>query len=203
MTKIREYIRSGILEMYVLGITSPEEKKEVEILAATHVEIANEIREISQALEAIANKSEVTPDPTIKPFLMATIDYTERLMAGEPISFPPELNEDSKPEDFKEWLSRSDMKLPTNFEEFHAKIIGHTPQATTAIVWINSGAPPETHDNEYEKFLIVEGSCDIIIGNDTHALMAGDYLAIPLHKEHFVKVTSRVPCKIILQRIAA
>ncbi|MGZ3884342.1 MAG: cupin domain-containing protein [Bacteroidia bacterium] len=189
--------------MYVLGLTTPEETKDVEVLAAAHAEIAKELAEINGAVEQLALRSKVEPDPTIKPFLMATIDYIERLKAGEPVSFPPELNENSTPADYKDWLGRPDMKLPANFNEFHASIIGHTAQATTAIVWINSGAPPETHDNEYEKFLIIEGSCDITIGSDTHSLVAGDYLAIPLHEPHFVKVTSREPCKIILQRVAA
>ena len=73
----------------------------------------------------------------------------------------------------------------------------------TAVIWIGQMAPDETHDDEHEKFLILEGTCDITVGNDVHHLKAGDYFAIPLHKTHMVKVTSDVPCKAILQRIAA
>ena len=64
-------------------------------------------------------------------------------------------------------------------------------------------APQEVHDNEYKKFLIVEGTCDIVIGENAHSLVPGDVLEIPLHTTHFGRVTSSMPCKVILQRIAA
>ncbi|MBC7688849.1 MAG: cupin domain-containing protein, partial [Aquabacterium sp.] len=88
-------------------------------------------------------------------------------------------------------------------ENIEAKIIGYTPQAITAIVWIKDFAPQEVHDDEFEKFLIVEGSCTITVGQEVTELFPGDFFAIPLYKKHVVKVTSAVACKIILQRIAA
>lgn len=139
----------------------------------------------------------------IKPFLFATIDYSERIEKGEAPSYPKILDEDSRIEDYEEWLNRPNMQLPEDFKDFHAVIISHTPQALTSIVWLKEGAPLELHHNEYEKFLIVEGSCDITIEDTPHPLKAGDYLSIPLHKNHMVKVTSPGPCKIILQRVAA
>ena len=146
----------------------------------------------------------ITPDVTIKPFLIATIDYTERLQNGEAPTFPPLLHEGSSLSDYSEWLNRADLALPNGLnEEFHAKIIGYTPEATTAIIWLKHGAPIEVHENELERFMIVEGTCDIIIGEEVHQLAAGDFLAIPLHQPHSVKVTSAIPCKLILQRVAA
>ena len=69
--------------------------------------------------------------------------------------------------------------------------------------WLKDYAPQEVHDDEHEKFLIIEGTCDIIVGNEINQLVAGDYFAIPLHKNHIIKVTSSQPCKVILQRVAA
>lgn len=198
-----DYIQSGILEMYVLGITTPEETKEVEEMAKKHSEVRAEIDKISKDIELYAQMHAVTPSPTIKPFLMASIDYSERIKNGEVPSFPPVLNDNSKIEDYKEWLDRKDIFKPADFTDFHAKIIGYTPQMITAIIWIGQMAPAETHDDEHEKFLILEGTCDITVENDVHHLKAGDYFAIPLHKTHMVKVTSDIPCKAILQRMAA
>jgi len=203
MDRITEYIESGILEMYVLGIAGDEEARQVEHMAASHPEIQKEIDDIRQTLETAAVFKAIKPEPTIKPFLLATIDYTERLSNGETPSFPPELNSDSKIENYKEWTDRKDMSAPPDFDQFHAKIIGYTPKAITAIIWIRNMAPPETHDNELEKFLILEGSCDITIGNTIYSLVPGNYLSIPLHVSHNVRVTSKTPCKAILQRIAA
>jgi mannose-6-phosphate isomerase-like protein (cupin superfamily) len=203
MSSITEYIESGILEMYVMGVLSPRESMEVQQMAASHPEVLLEIKQIEYNLQSYSENQTPSPHPAIKPLLLATIDYTERLQSGEVQTFPPELNSSSKISDYNEWLLREDMILPDDFDQMYAKIISFTPEMTSAIVWISSLAPHEVHDDEYEKFLIVEGSCDITIGEKVHSLVAGDYLAIPLYEGHNVKVTSSVPCKVILQRVAA
>ena len=95
------------------------------------------------------------------------------------------------------------MNLPESFEDFHIKIIGHTSEVTTAIIWIKHMAPQEVHKDELERFLILEGTCELTIEDEVYNLKAGDYLAIPLYKKHDLKITSAIPCKAILQRIAA
>jgi mannose-6-phosphate isomerase-like protein (cupin superfamily) len=202
MKNINEYLESGILEKYVLGFTTEEENAEIEKLSNEHESIRTEIDEISEALVCYAQKN-VTVNPTIKPMVMAVIDYTERLAKGEKPGFPPVLTEETKISDFSQWLERKDMVLPDDFTDFHASIIGMDPEKTTAITWLKYGSPPETHTDEYEKFLILEGTCDIKIDGKVFSLVPGDYLAIPLHVTHDVMVTSSIPCKVILQRIAA
>ena len=203
MSEVKDFIESGILEMYVLEQTSADETRKVQQMAEKYEEVKNEIREISLALERYALSQAIEPDPMIKPFLLATIDYTERLKKGEQPSFPPALHPGSKIADYNEWLTRADLQLTQPLDDAHAIIIGYTPKCTTAIVWLKYGAPPETHTKEYEIFLIVEGTCDITIGTEVHHLKAGDYLSIPLHISHNVQVTSQEACKVILERMAA
>ena len=203
MDNIRTYIESGILESYILGHTSPTESKDIEAMAATSLLIREELESITDAIAVYAQANSIVPNPTIKPLLLAAIDYSERLRNGEKPSNPAILHEGSKVIDYSEWLSRKDMAFPDDFVDFHAKIIAQTNEALTAIVWIKEMAPQEVHDNEFEKFLIIEGSCMISIEGEIHQLQAGDYLSIPLHKKHFVTVTSTIPCKVILQRVAA
>ncbi len=202
MFNVDEYIGTGILELYVMGIASAEERVEVEKLAVEHFEIQAEIEIIQQSTEAYADAYKLQPNAVIKPFLMATIDYTERMKNGEPPAAPPMLSETASITDYNQWLNRPDM-VSTDEEDVFAKIIGYTPEAITAIVWLKDYAPHEVHDNEYERFLIVEGTCDIIVEDEINQLVAGDYFAIPLHKKHMVKVTSSITCKVILQRVAA
>ncbi|MES2565824.1 MAG: cupin domain-containing protein [Bacteroidota bacterium] len=203
MTIAEEYIKSGIVEMYVLGMTNAEETAEVNRMAETYAEIRQEIKEITNALQIDAERNDARPSETLKPFIMAIVDYSERLKAGEPVTNPPLLTETSSMQDYLEWTSRPDMVLPDDFENLHAKIIGHNAEAITAISWVKSYSPPEVHTNELERFLILEGSCDITIGDKKHSLVAGDFLAIPLHVVHSLVVTSDIPCKVILQRQAA
>ena len=203
LNQIQTYIDSGILELFVMGAVSEEEGKEVEAMAAQHAEIRNEIEQISLAMEQFAEAHAKTPDPNAKPLLLATIDYTERLKAGEVPTVAPFLSPDSKVIDFEPWTSREDMVAPDDFDEIFVKIIGFTPEETTAIVWIENMAPYEVHTDTYEKFLILEGTCDIDIDGEVHSLKQGDFLSIPLFKGHTVRVTSDIPCKVLLQRTAA
>lgn len=203
MDNIQKYIESGMLEMYVVGVTSEKENAEVEKMASMHYEVKEEIKDISDILELYSQEEAIQADPTIKPFLMAVIDYTERLKNGEIPSFPPVLHENSKILDYQQWINNPYIQLPENFENFYAKIIGYSPTVKTAIIWIKNMAPEEVHTDELEKFLILEGTCDITIEDKVFSLKAGDYLSIPLFKKHDVKITSSIACKAILQRIAA
>jgi mannose-6-phosphate isomerase-like protein (cupin superfamily) len=204
MDSIKEYINSGILDLYVLGLTSEEENKEIARLSDAHPEIAREIEQITEAAitAAESNAPEII-NPSVKPMIMAIINFTERLQSGETPVPAPRLSEASKVGDFQQWLDRKDFVLPDDFNDIHARIIAHEPDAMTALVWIKDSSPYEVHDNEFERFLIVEGTCDITIGEKVHSLVPGDFLSIPLHQGHVVKVTSVVPCKVILQRVAA
>jgi quercetin dioxygenase-like cupin family protein len=202
MSKVSDYINSGILELYVLGMANESEVNEVLQMASLYPEVNAEIDAITTALMQYSS-SELKPHKTIGPIIMATIDYMERLKNGEQIGYPPELNEYSKPEDFREWTDRMDMILPENTDEIYGKIIGHTPQMTTILTWLKTGAPDEIHHDQYERFLILEGTCTITVEDKVHLLKSGDYFAIPLHANHFVTVTSEIPCKVILQRVAA
>ena len=203
MLNPQNFIDSGILELYVMGKTNELENDKVLMMAATYAEVFDEIVAIEISLEKYALIHGVELDITIKPFVIATIDFTERIKNGELPTFPPLLNELSNLKDYLPWLNRSDMVLPVDFEEIHAKIIGYNDEALTAIIWLKNGSPSEIHDDEFEKFLIVEGTCTITIDKEDFYLKSGDVLGIPLYKEHFLKVTSSVPCKAILQRIAA
>lgn len=203
MTNILEIIKSGLLEAYVLGFTDEQENLYIEEMANTSPEVRNEIDRFSADLERTALANAVTPDPIIKPMLLGTIDYMERMNNGEPPTFPPLLHEGSLIADYNDWLIRKDMIAPQDLQNIQVRVIGHTPQVMTAIVWIKEMAPQEVHDDEFERFLIVEGSCDLTVGEEVHKLVAGNFLSIPLHRRHHVRVTSDIPCKVILQRVAA
>ena len=203
MNKTEEYINSGILEMYVLGMTNLEETATVNEMAHLHEEIRLEIDEITQTLQNYSASTAKELSTALRPFVLAVVDYTERLKGGEPVTLTPILNKNSKISDFNQWLNRKDMVLPDDYDNVYAKIIGFTPEATTAISWVKTISALEVHDHEFERFLIIEGTCNVKIGQENHYLVAGDYLEIPLHVEHTLIVTSEIPCKFILQRVAA
>ncbi|HJP63337.1 MAG TPA: hypothetical protein VJ844_07825, partial [Mucilaginibacter sp.] len=66
MEDIKAYIESGILELYVLGDVSHEEKLGVEAMAAKHPAIKAELAEIEKSLELYAKANEVEPADNLR-----------------------------------------------------------------------------------------------------------------------------------------
>jgi quercetin dioxygenase-like cupin family protein len=203
MNTIENYINSGILELYVMGMTTDCESLEIKNLSKENIEIKTEIESISQALNIYATNESPELNPGIKPNIMGYINYSERLQNGEEFCIAPTLSKNSKISDFQTWLDKPELNVYNPDDEIDAKIISATPESMTMIVWLKNGAPIEIHDKEYEHFLILEGTCNITIGEKVHSLVPGSYLAIPLFIGHRVEVTSGFPCKILLQRVAA
>jgi len=69
---IQQYIESGILEEYALGVLPEAERTEVERLAAAHPEIRHELNAIISGLDTYAEAHAITPPP----------DMRERVLTG-------------------------------------------------------------------------------------------------------------------------
>jgi hypothetical protein len=65
MKVLKNYIESGILELYVLGMTSTEESAEVQEMAMLHEEIRTEIDRVCEATEEYAQAHAVKPPITL------------------------------------------------------------------------------------------------------------------------------------------
>jgi anti-sigma-K factor RskA len=63
---IKAYIESGILELYVLGDLSPEERLQVEEMAAKHAVVKAEINQIEQSLALYAEEYAVEPPEAVR-----------------------------------------------------------------------------------------------------------------------------------------
>lgn len=204
MKNIQEYIESGVLELYVMEALSEEECLEVEQLAEAHPEIQDEIEAIQDSLESYAMAHAVEPHDDARHMYLATLNYIDHMAVGAiPTEVPAVLEPGKSPEDFQLWLDHPVFQAPEVLPDTHVVIMHHSEALTSGIVWIRNDAMGETHHSKSERFLILEGTCDIDIEGEIHSLKAGDYLEIPLHKHHEVFVTSEVPCKILLQRVAA
>ena len=63
---IKDYIESGIIESYVLGLTTAEETAEIEAMANEHNEIKQAILDFEILVESQANKDLIQPDSSVK-----------------------------------------------------------------------------------------------------------------------------------------
>jgi anti-sigma-K factor RskA len=70
---IRAYIESGILELYVLGDVSPDEKLQVEEMAQKHPAVKAELDEIERSLESYAQENAVEPSENLRGRILGSI----------------------------------------------------------------------------------------------------------------------------------
>jgi anti-sigma-K factor RskA len=70
---IKAYIESGILELYVLGDVTPEEKLQVEMMASKHPAIKAELDEIERSMELFAEDNAVEPPARLRDRVLNSI----------------------------------------------------------------------------------------------------------------------------------
>src|SRR5690348_7605639 len=116
MNQLTQFLESGVLELYVMGIASAEEINEVEQMVLLYPEIRKEIELIERSLEEYAITEAVQPRATLKPSILATIDFIERVNNGEPFIEAPLLSPGSKKEEFAYWLNHPEFDLPEDFD---------------------------------------------------------------------------------------
>jgi anti-sigma-K factor RskA len=87
--EIKDYIESGILELYVLGDVSHGEKVQVEALAVKHPAIKAELNEIEKSMEYYAKENSIEPSAELRHRILNSIvtnygdDTTFASKAGE------------------------------------------------------------------------------------------------------------------------
>ena len=72
---VPEYIASGILESYVTGAVSDQERREVECMSAIYPEIRQELDELANSLERYTSQFSVEPPESVKQKLLAQLDF--------------------------------------------------------------------------------------------------------------------------------
>ena len=70
--------------------------------------------------------------------------------------------------------------------------------AMEAIVPPGGGPPPHIHRNEDETFYVVEGSCDIRLGDDWVTAGVGDFVNVPRGAVHCFHNAGNAPMRMIL-----
>jgi anti-sigma-K factor RskA len=63
---LKAYIESGILELYVMGDVTPEEKFQVEAMALKHPAVKAELFEIERSMELYAKKNAIEPSQHLR-----------------------------------------------------------------------------------------------------------------------------------------
>ncbi len=73
MEDIKAYIESGILELYVIGDVTPDEKLQVEAMALKHPVIKAELNEIENSMELFAEENAIEPSEELRGRILGSI----------------------------------------------------------------------------------------------------------------------------------
>ncbi|GAB2516628.1 hypothetical protein [Spirosoma aerophilum] len=88
--KTYQYLKSGILEAYLLGSTTEEEKEEVEKLLATDADVLAELNELEAGLEEYLLQNAVPPPPGVREAIALRLSETEITKWKEPAYSEPD-----------------------------------------------------------------------------------------------------------------
>lgn len=187
MMNVKQYIESGILSDYCLGLLDEKEARQVEALCDQYPEL---MAELSQTREALFNYSAALskePAPHLKEEIWKLLENVNR---EEKMDYQelPVLNKYS---DKENWLKAVKPLLPSKLEsDIFVKVIRNDEKLEQTLIWTKIDYPDEVHDDLQECFMVLEGECECYVGDKVFRLGPGGFLEIPLHVHHDVKIRS-------------
>ena len=193
---IEAFIASGELDAYVLGMLPDDEAAEIAKLIAQYPELKQEAEAIEAALKQYG--AAVQSDDKVK--LFAAIDLLEKDATALQHKQLPQLHKYS---DAAAWLQTVRHLIPAVDETtpLVKELIHEDDKVCLYLVTSIVDVPHETHENEKESFLILQGNCTCYVGDQVITLSAGGYVDIPMFTDHNVMVHPGIPVVAILQHM--
>ncbi|GAB3333155.1 hypothetical protein GCM10027299_40350 [Larkinella ripae] len=197
MSQVNDFINSGILDEYCLGLLLPGEVQEVERMAGLYPEVQQALDQAFRLLKSAENQA-AAAGPDLKERILTTLKQLAEPQAFD-LNNLPLINAYA---DSEQWLRTVAAIEPTgDFRNLYVHSLRNTDGVAQFILWVKQEVRPEHHHDERESFLILEGTCECRIGGEIIRLSAGDYIDIPLDVEHTVRVLSPEPVKALVQRV--
>ena len=182
---IQTYINSGNLEQYCFEPDNTSLENEIGSLRLTHPEIGQELREIELTIEKLAKSHAITPGTHLKKRIMAALNLPEDTIDLNSLPLT------GKYSNHESWLKAVEHLIPCEpFQDFFAHVLQQNEKGAQTLVITKQNVPDEVHLDVAESFFILKGTCTCTVGEEIFTLNAGDYLAIPLHTNHDIRVDS-------------
>ncbi|MEO7463700.1 MAG: cupin domain-containing protein [Ferruginibacter sp.] len=196
---LQHYIKSGIIDSYCLGFTSPDENQEVERMAASHPGVQAEIDLVRKFISDGIVQQAIMPSRKVKDNVFKTIYRQEATHQQE---FVPLLDELSSVIALKDVLAKNSCAAPQeDFDNLFIQPLPSTREITNLAIWVKQGHEKEIHEDMHEFIAIINGSCIMKFeGSGSRPYVAGDVIHIPPGLFHSASVTSVEPMMAIVQR---
>lgn len=89
------------------------------------------------------------------------------------------------------------LKPQEEYDNILIKKLDTDSNATSFVIWVKRGVKSHKHVNHSEVLYVIEGEGEMTIGKAINPIKAGDYFRIPKNTYHALKVTSKMPMKVI------
>lgn len=183
---IGKYIESGVLEEYCLGLLSDEEEAYLIQMTMLYPEIKAELTAMETAMEKMANLNAVDPSPLVKQKVLSALGFNETGALN--INELPVISQSADP---APWVKVFALLIPDEpSEDFVSHAIRDDEQVQQMLVVTKTNVPEEQHGDFLESFFILQGRCECTIGGNYYALGPGDFIEIPLHTKHDIKLVT-------------
>jgi mannose-6-phosphate isomerase-like protein (cupin superfamily) len=182
----KAYIERGILEAYCAGLLDIDEQNNLFSMVSLYPEIAQELNAIEAAMQQLAVMNAIIPAASTKQNIFAALGFEDEAILD--INNLPHTNNDS---DYIQWLTALAHLIPENItSDFYFEVLQQNASVAQTLIITKSNVPEETHSNLIESFFILEGQCECMVGEHLYKLSPGDFLEIPMHVEHDIKIVS-------------
>jgi quercetin dioxygenase-like cupin family protein len=196
---IVEYMESGVLQQYCLGLLPADERKQVEQVCLQYPVVKQELSAIASSLETFAGVSAMQPPAFMKDQIWNTLQNIGKEKEGS-LDDLPLINKYS---DHNNWKRIVLPLIPTVIkkEDTLVKVLRQSGGVTQVLMISGTEVPDEVHEDEYESFIVLEGECECQIGDNVIRLGPGGFIDIPLHTHHHVTAISEYVIA-VMQRVA-
>lgn len=185
---LAEFLESGLLELYVLGNLADGDLAPIKKMRLKYnTEITAEINALESFFEQDALRCAIKPNSVFDQKMegiFANLEIEHQMSLDR----LPLINPFSSP---NAWLKMIALDLPKGrLTERFGKLLRNDNGVMQLLVVSETDIDEEVHEDLEESFLILKGTCTCTIGATSFHMGPGDFMQIPLHQPHTVKLTS-------------
>lgn len=89
------------------------------------------------------------------------------------------------------------LKQKQPYDNIVTQAMNSDSSVTSNVIWIKSEVKPHYHANHSEHVMVIEGEGQLLLGHQTYFVKPGDLIYIPKGTIHAVRVTSKLPMKVL------
>jgi mannose-6-phosphate isomerase-like protein (cupin superfamily) len=193
------YLKSGVLELFVLDLLDDAERMDVLDMLSRFPVLEKEVQAIEAALQQFASSIAIEPPPSLK----VKIETALAAAAPQKQMDIDHLSLIDANSDYRNWINLVSAYYPAAFATDNFKEVLRSDNGVTQVLVVSSvDIDNETHDDVYESFLILQGQCKCTVGKESFYLNPGGFTQIPLNENHRVEITSATPVMAIAQYVS-